>query len=166
MVSSTYLWVWHDGLKPSINTMNEKDPSHDPCGMLPFRVSQDEKKFRIFTHCCGFIRNDANHLITEPGMRMTNSVILLIEIDWTEFLRNDLFTPPFVCNRMDMYCFTAVPFSCLDLWSQRCTNKDQGNCCQTYVPYYCYYNHFTALWIPSRTTCVSRHYPSEPVPGR
>ena len=58
VVSSTHLWVGHDDLKPSINTMNEKGPSHDPWGILPFRVSQDDKRFPVFTRCCRLIRKD------------------------------------------------------------------------------------------------------------
>jgi len=58
-----HVFVCHDRLTPSINTINEKGPTHDPCGMLSFMVSEDDRKFPIYTGCCRFIRNNATHLI-------------------------------------------------------------------------------------------------------
>jgi len=43
-------------------------PSHDPWGMLPFRVSYDEKVLPIFTRCCRPVKKDPNHLIAGPGI--------------------------------------------------------------------------------------------------
>ena len=80
VVSSTYLWVEHDNSRLSIKIINVSGPSHEPWGMPPFKRSHAEKLLANFTlSLFVFVRKDANHLTTEPGMA---SSIRLLMTSW------------------------------------------------------------------------------------
>ena len=71
-----YLWVERDNFSMSITMISVNGSSHDPRGMPPFKTSHDDRLFAIFTLCCRFVRKDANHLTTKPGI--ASSIRLLM----------------------------------------------------------------------------------------
>ena len=74
VVSSTYLWMsLPETFKWSIITKKDREPSNDPWGIEPFRVSQEDISLAAWTLCCLQDKYEKSRCKRQWGIFCSNS---------------------------------------------------------------------------------------------